>query len=148
MAHETETLAGYVADLQFEDIPHEVRQRAKVLTLDFLGSAIRARRDAESTPSLLKMLQALELDGGGKSVRVFIHMSDVADATSKIARSGPQGMQRQQVEQGSKSELLAETNGHNTTSELLLVFGINLRFSATSDTSLVELPQISLGTRY
>ena len=50
MAHETETLAGYVADLKFEDIPSEVLERAKVLTLDFLGSAIRARRDAESTP--------------------------------------------------------------------------------------------------
>jgi len=42
-----------------------VLERAKVLTLDFLGSAIRARRDAESTPSLLKMLQALALDGEG-----------------------------------------------------------------------------------
>ena len=38
-----------------------------MLTLDFLGSAIRARRDAESTPSLLKMLEALALDGKGKS---------------------------------------------------------------------------------
>src|SRR3954452_14771786 len=67
MAHETATLASYVADLKFEDIPPEVRQRAKVLTLDFLGSAIRARRDAESTPSLLKMLEALALDTGGDS---------------------------------------------------------------------------------
>src|SRR5215467_9478239 len=63
MAHETETLAAYVADLKFEDIPPEVLERAKVLTLDFLGSAIRARRDAESTPALLKMLEALALDG-------------------------------------------------------------------------------------
>ena len=63
MAHETETLAAYVAELKFEDIPQEVLARAKVLTLDFLGSAIRARRDAESTPSLLKMLEALALDG-------------------------------------------------------------------------------------
>src|SRR5246127_4214988 len=67
MAHETETLAGYVADLKFEDIPPEVLERAKVLTLDFLGSTIRARRDAESTPSLLKMLEALALDGKGES---------------------------------------------------------------------------------
>jgi dTDP-glucose 4,6-dehydratase len=35
--------------------------------------------------------EKLRLDGGGKSVRVFIHMSDVADATSKIARSGRLG---------------------------------------------------------
>src|SRR6267154_1481348 len=67
MANETATLASYVANLKFEDIPPEVLERAKVLTLDFLGSAIRARRDAESTPSLLKMLEALALDGKGES---------------------------------------------------------------------------------
>src|SRR6202051_5239912 len=67
MAHETATLAGYVADLKFEDIPREVRERAKALTLDFLGSAIRARRDAESTPSLFKTLEALALDARGES---------------------------------------------------------------------------------
>jgi 2-methylcitrate dehydratase PrpD len=67
MAHETATLAGYVADLKFDDIPPEVLERAKVLTLDFLGSAIRARQDAESTPSLLKMLESLALDGNGHS---------------------------------------------------------------------------------
>src|SRR4030088_2932797 len=67
MANETATLAGYVANLKFEHIPPQVLARAKVLTLDFLGSAIRARRDAESTPSLLKMLQSLALDGKGES---------------------------------------------------------------------------------
>jgi 2-methylcitrate dehydratase PrpD len=67
MAQETATLAAYVAKLKFEDIPAEVLQRAKVLTLDFLGSAIRARRDAESTPSLLKMLETLALDGKGEA---------------------------------------------------------------------------------
>src|SRR5947209_14853350 len=65
MAHETETLAGWVADLTFDDIPAEVLERAKILTLDFLGSAVRARRDAESTPALLKMLEALALDATG-----------------------------------------------------------------------------------
>src|SRR3982074_1245655 len=67
MANETATLAAYVANLKFEDIPQQVLARAKVLTLDFLGSAIRARRDAESTPSLLKMLEAVALDGNGQS---------------------------------------------------------------------------------
>jgi dTDP-glucose 4,6-dehydratase len=33
----------------------------------------------------------LKLDGGGKSVRVFIHMSDVSDATLRIARAGALG---------------------------------------------------------
>ena len=42
MAHETATLAAYVADLKFEDIPGHVLDRAKVLTLDFLGRAYLA----------------------------------------------------------------------------------------------------------
>src|SRR3569623_1107145 len=67
MAHETAPLAAYVARLKFADIPAEVLDRAKVLTLDFLGSAIRARREAESTPSLLKMLEALALATRGES---------------------------------------------------------------------------------
>lgn len=33
----------------------------------------------------------LRLDGGGKSVRVFIHMTDVSDATLRIARNGRLG---------------------------------------------------------
>jgi 2-methylcitrate dehydratase PrpD len=67
MAEETAKLAAYVASLKFEDIPPEVRERAKALTLDFLGSAIRARRDAESTPALFKTLEALALDTKGES---------------------------------------------------------------------------------
>jgi len=67
MAQETATLAGYVADLKYDDIPPEVLDRAKVLTLDFLGSAIRARREAESTPSVVKMLAALKLDSAGEA---------------------------------------------------------------------------------
>ena len=35
--------------------------------------------------------QKLRLDGGGKSVRVFIHMTDVSDATLKIALRGKLG---------------------------------------------------------
>ncbi|MGY3078374.1 2-methylcitrate dehydratase PrpD [Bradyrhizobium sp. LM6.10] len=67
MAHETATLAAYVASLKYGDIPAEVLDRAKLLTLDFLGSAIRARSEAESTPSILKMLEALALDTKGDS---------------------------------------------------------------------------------
>jgi 2-methylcitrate dehydratase PrpD len=67
MADETATLAAYVVNLKFADIPADVRERAKALTLDFLGSAVRARRDAESTASLLKMLEALKLDQAGEA---------------------------------------------------------------------------------
>jgi len=65
MADETAKLAAYVADLRYDAVPREVLERAKSLTLDFLGSAVRARRDAESTPSLLSMVTSLALDGDG-----------------------------------------------------------------------------------
>ncbi|MBR1216648.1 MmgE/PrpD family protein [Bradyrhizobium sp. U87765 SZCCT0131] len=67
MANETATLAAYVNKLTFDDIPAEVKARAKALTLDLLGSAVRARREADSTPSLLGMLAALSLDGRGEA---------------------------------------------------------------------------------
>lgn len=35
--------------------------------------------------------QKLRLDGGGKSMRVFIHMADVSDATLKVALKGQPG---------------------------------------------------------
>ena len=50
MTDETAKLAAYVAGLTYDAIPREVLERAKHLTLDFLGSAVRARREAESTP--------------------------------------------------------------------------------------------------
>ncbi|HEX7882759.1 MAG TPA: MmgE/PrpD family protein [Afipia sp.] len=67
MANETATLAAYVANLGYDDIPADVLERAKALTLDFLGSALRARREAESTPSLLAMLATLGLDTKGEA---------------------------------------------------------------------------------
>ena len=65
MANETAQLADFVATLTYDAIPPEVAARAKSLTLDFLGSAVRARKEAESTPALLAMLKALSLDGDG-----------------------------------------------------------------------------------
>jgi hypothetical protein len=56
MANETATLAGYVANLKFEDIPPEVLARAKVLTRIF--SAVPSGRGAMRNPRLaLKMLK-------------------------------------------------------------------------------------------
>src|SRR5678815_2091619 len=91
MANETATLAAYVADLKFEDIPPEVLERAKVLTLDFLGSTIRARRDAESTPSLLNMLEALALDGKGEST-VFGDSKTWTPAVAALLNGGRPGL--------------------------------------------------------
>ncbi len=70
MTDETAKLAAYVAGLTYDAIPREVLERAKHLTLDFLGSAVRARREAESTPSLLGMLKTLALDGDGQATVV------------------------------------------------------------------------------
>ena len=67
MANETATLASYVATLTYDDIPTDVLERAKALTLDFLGSALRARSEADSTPSIVAMLKTLGLDGQGDS---------------------------------------------------------------------------------
>jgi dTDP-glucose 4,6-dehydratase len=39
----------------------------------------------------IKLGQKLQLHGGGHSVRSFIHIADVADATLRIARSAPVG---------------------------------------------------------
>ncbi|MBZ8133060.1 MmgE/PrpD family protein [Afifella sp. IM 167] len=68
MAGETDRLAGFVAGLGFEDIPAEVVGRAKALTLDLFGSAIRARAQSDSTPALLAALKALGMapDFGGE----------------------------------------------------------------------------------
>ena len=61
MANETSSLAAFAAGLDFDAIPGAVVERAKVLALDLLGSAVRARREADSTPSVLAALQALGL---------------------------------------------------------------------------------------
>ncbi len=58
-----------------------------------------------------------------------------------IARCAPQGRQRKQVERGSISELLAETNGSYTTSELSL---FSPQFSPESQVSAFSLRPCSL----
>jgi 2-methylcitrate dehydratase PrpD len=65
MANETVTLADFVAGLTFEAIPRSVADRAKDLTLDFLGSAVRARAEADSTGPILAALAELGLDAPG-----------------------------------------------------------------------------------
>ena len=65
MANETFTAAAFVSGLRFEDLPPQVVERAKALTLDLLGSAARARIEAESTPAVLGTLADLGLDGPG-----------------------------------------------------------------------------------
>jgi 2-methylcitrate dehydratase PrpD len=65
MANETLALAAFVAGLSAEAVPLAVKSRAKALSLDLLGSALRGRVEAESTPSVMQALAALGLDGPG-----------------------------------------------------------------------------------
>ena len=64
----TRQLAEFVSDLSYEDIPAEVSERAKRLILDVTGIIIRARNDAESTPSLISAVEKLGLADGTCSV--------------------------------------------------------------------------------
>ncbi len=64
----TGRLAAFVADLQYDGVPREVAERAKRLILDITGIAIRARHDAESTPSLIAATERLGLAAGQCSV--------------------------------------------------------------------------------
>ncbi|WP_438751037.1 MmgE/PrpD family protein [Pararhizobium sp. O133] len=63
----TETLARYAADLAYADLPPDVPVRAKHLTIDLVGSIVRAGQEADSTPSILGMLKCLGLDAPGNS---------------------------------------------------------------------------------
>jgi 2-methylcitrate dehydratase PrpD len=64
----TNTLARYVAELEFSDLPPEVPERARHLTIDLIGSIVRAGKEADSTPSLTGMLRRLGMDAPGQSV--------------------------------------------------------------------------------
>ncbi len=61
-------LAEYAAGVSYDGLPAEVTERAKLLVLDITGIALRARHDAESTPSLLAAVARLGLAGGSASV--------------------------------------------------------------------------------
>jgi 2-methylcitrate dehydratase PrpD len=63
----TETLARYAAELTYEDLPAEVPERARHLTIDLIGSIIRAGKEADSTPSILGMIRRLGMDTPGQS---------------------------------------------------------------------------------
>ena len=65
MANETLGLAAFVSGLTLDAIPAAAVERAKALTLDLLGSAVRARIEAESTPSVMAALAQLGLNAAG-----------------------------------------------------------------------------------
>ncbi len=64
----TRRLSEFVAATSYEGLPREVRERAKLLVMDSVGIAIRARNDAPSTPSLVAAVERLGLARGEASV--------------------------------------------------------------------------------
>lgn len=64
----TRQLAEFVSGISYDALPTEVRERAKWLAMDMTGIALRARHDAESTPSLLAAVERLGLGNGNMSV--------------------------------------------------------------------------------
>ena len=59
----TRALAEFVAGLSDERLPRQVPERAKLLVFDSVGIALRARHEADSTPSLVAAAQKLGLTG-------------------------------------------------------------------------------------
>ncbi len=68
MTNITRKLAEFSADLSYDALPADVVARTKLLILDIAGIIVRARHDAESTPSLMKSVERLGLMGGDCSV--------------------------------------------------------------------------------
>ena len=64
----TAELAPFTAGIWLDRLPPEVVQRARFLVLDLVGNIVRARHDAESTPSLLAAARALGLAAGNNGV--------------------------------------------------------------------------------
>ncbi len=68
MTAETHTLAEFAANLSFDKIPAEVAERARMLILDHVGIALRARNAADLRESMSKGLAALGLAQGQATV--------------------------------------------------------------------------------
>jgi 2-methylcitrate dehydratase PrpD len=64
----TAELAAFTAGISAERLPPEVLARTRLLVLDLAGNIVRARHDAESTPSLLAAARALGVAAGNSAV--------------------------------------------------------------------------------
>ncbi|MCH6563475.1 MAG: MmgE/PrpD family protein, partial [Myxococcales bacterium] len=61
MTRITRELAEFVAGVSYDGLPAEVVDRTKMLVMDLVGIALRARHDADSTPSLFAAVDRLGL---------------------------------------------------------------------------------------
>jgi 2-methylcitrate dehydratase PrpD len=64
----TRELAEFVAGISYEGLPVEVHERVKALALDTVGIMLRARHDAESSPSIISAARKLGFAGGACTV--------------------------------------------------------------------------------
>ena len=64
----TEKFSEFCEEIEFKNLPADVVKRTKLLILDTVGIIIRARHDAESTPSLVSAIEKLELNNGSCNV--------------------------------------------------------------------------------
>lgn len=60
----TRHLAEFVSDLDYDDIPAEVIDRAKILMRDLVGIGVRARHEADSTLAMMRATEVLGADSG------------------------------------------------------------------------------------
>ncbi len=64
----TMQLAEFASAIRLDRLPAEVVARARFLVLDLVGNIVRARHDAESTPSFLAAARAMGMAGGNAGV--------------------------------------------------------------------------------
>ena len=58
----TTQLAQFTADIRLDRLPPDVVRRSRFLVLDLVGNIVRARHDAESTPSFVAAALTLWLE--------------------------------------------------------------------------------------
>lgn len=81
----TSSLAEFTASVSMSDLPDEVVARTRLLVLDCVGNAVRARHDAESTPSLLEAVRVLGLAKG--AAHVFADAETYAPAGAALVNA-------------------------------------------------------------
>ena len=64
----TATLCEFASEVNTQALPREVVDRAALLVTDSIGVAIRARKEAESTPALLAAVARMGMDAGRGTV--------------------------------------------------------------------------------
>lgn len=59
----TRSLAEFVASLRYDELPQDVRERARLIILDQVGIALRARHEATLSPAMESALRRLGMTG-------------------------------------------------------------------------------------